>query len=93
MRNCNGNGALHESSCNRRGEGGAVTPEERDRLARLEATVAGQQKWLEDIDKKLDDLLAAANMGKGAWWVMLRIGGVLVVIGGAAAWLIDKVWK
>lgn len=93
MRNCNEAGALQEPARNRDGGIGAVTPEERDRLARLEATVAGQQKWLEDIDKKLDELLAAANMGKGAWWILLRVGGVLVVLGGGAAWLIDKVWK
>lgn len=67
------------------------TPEER--IAALEARVNGIDAWLKDIDSKLDSLVAAANMGRGAWWIILRIGGVLVVLGGAAAWLIDKVWK
>lgn len=70
-----------------------MTPDERDRLTRLETEVAGMKQWLQSIDGKQDELLAAANMGKGAWWIILRIGGVLVVLGGAAAWLIDKVWK
>jgi hypothetical protein len=68
-----------------------ATPEER--IAALEARMNGTDAWLKDIDAKLDALVAAANMGKGAWWIILRIGGLLVVLGGAAAWLIDKVWR
>lgn len=67
------------------------TPEER--IATLEARMSGTDAWLKDIDTKLDELIAAANMGKGAWWIILRIGGVLVVLGGAIGWVIDKVWK
>lgn len=53
----------------------------------------GTDAWLKDIDAKLDALVAAANMGKGAWWIILRIGGLLVVVGGAIGWVIDKVWR
>lgn len=68
-----------------------ATPEER--IAALEARQAGTDAWLKDIDAKLDELIAAANMGKGAWWIILRIGGVLVVVGGAIGWVIDRVWR
>jgi len=68
-----------------------ATPEER--IAALEARMNGTDAWLKDIDAKLDSLVAAANMGRGAWWIILRIGGVLVVVGGAIGWVIDKVWK
>lgn len=68
-----------------------ATPEER--IAALEARMNGTDAWLKDIDAKLDALVAAANMGKGAWWIILRIGGLLVVVGGAIGWVIDKVWK
>src|SRR5690606_19378375 len=53
--------------------GGAMTPDERDRLAKLEQKVADMEPWLKDIDHKLDQLIAAANMGKGAWWAVLKI--------------------
>jgi hypothetical protein len=68
-----------------------ATPEER--IAALEARMNGTDAWLKDIDAKLDALVAAANMGKGAWWIILRIGGLLVVVGGAIGWVIDKVWR
>lgn len=74
-----------------RGDSVMATPEER--IAALEARMNGTDAWLKDMDSKLDSLVAAANMGRGAWWIILRIGGVLVVLGGALAWLIDKVWK
>jgi hypothetical protein len=64
-----------------------MTPEERDRLARVEERVSAIGGELADISGKLDRLIAAANMGKGAWWVLLRLGGMLVVLGGARGWM------
>lgn len=66
-----------------------MTPAERDRLARVEIEVALLSRALADMNGKLDQLVAAANMGKGAWWLLLRLGGVLVVLAGAAAWALD----
>ncbi len=65
-----------------------MTPEERDRLAKLEVKVAGITGELASISSKLDQLIAAANMGKGAWWAVLRLGGLLVVAGSACGWVI-----
>lgn len=66
-----------------------MTPDERDRLARLEAITANQDARLDKIDAKLDQLLAAANMGKGAWWAILKVGGFITMLIAAAAW----VWR
>ena len=63
----------------------SMTPEERlaaleAKIAALEARVGGTESWLEAISGKLDRLLEAAAMGRGAGWALMRIGGALVVI-------------
>jgi len=68
-----------------------MSPEERDRLTRLEVKVETQEQKLGAMDTKLDQLLEAAAMGKGAWWIMLKIGGIGVLILGGVAWLWDHV--
>jgi hypothetical protein len=70
-----------------------MTPEER--LVALETKVEGQEKWLKSMDDKLDTLIAAMNMGKGAWYLLLKIGAVGVAIAGLVAWIGDHlhVWK
>jgi hypothetical protein len=77
-----------------------MTPDERDRLLRLEVNAANTEKSVErmsdkvdGLDSKIDDLLKAAHMGKGAWWLMLRMGAVIVAIGTAGAWIFDKLHK
>jgi len=67
-----------------------MTPEERDRLARLEQRVEGLDAWMKSINSKLDELRTAAHMGAGAWWIILRLGAVLVSIAAAFAWLLDR---
>lgn len=54
-----------------------MTPEERDRLTRLEVEVEQLTTKLGKMDEKLDRLVTAAVMGKGAWWLILKIGGIL----------------
>jgi hypothetical protein len=66
-----------------------MTPEEARRLAVLEAQVAQIRRDNGIINTKLDKLIAAANMGKGAWWAMLRIGGLLILLFGAVSWSAD----
>lgn len=67
-----------------------------ERLATLETKVEGQENWLKSIDGKLDDVIAAMNMGKGAWYLLLKVGAVLVAVAGAVAWVADHIqaaWK
>lgn len=49
------------------------------------------EKQLFDIKGDLKTLIDAANMGKGAWWLLLKVGGTLTVLFGALAWIVDKV--
>jgi len=65
-----------------------MTPEER--IAKLETRQEGTDAWLKEIDAKLDQLIAAANMGRGAWWALLKIGGLLLLLVGAAAWIWER---
>jgi hypothetical protein len=67
-----------------------MSPDERDRLAKVEQIVAGQQKSLESIEAKLDHLTSIADMGKGALWLALKVGGILAMIIAAAWALFDK---
>ncbi len=76
-----------------------------DWLRSIDAKVDGQQDKLTVIGvtveqvktssasntAKLDDLLKAAHMGRGAWWILVRVGGVLALIVTAAWAVFDKV--
>jgi hypothetical protein len=77
---------------------------ERD-IGRLQAEVAALEKRLEEsegriekrldgIDEKLNRLVTAANMGQGAWWASVKIGGLIVTVGGGFAavvhWILGK---
>jgi hypothetical protein len=62
-----------------------MSPDHERRLAAAEAAVAVANANIETLTKamaeanrKLDQLVAAANMGKGAWWLLLRLGGLVV---------------
>lgn len=68
-----------------------MTPDERDRLAKVEQIVAGQQESLKSIEAKLDYLTSIADMGKGALWLALKVGGLLAVLIAALWAILDKV--
>ena len=70
-----------------------MTPEERDRLTRLEVEVEQQRQQIGSMDTKLDRLLDAAAMGRGAWWIILKLGGLLVLIATGAAYAYDYVMR
>lgn len=58
-----------------------------ERVAVLETKDANQDERLERIESKLDQLLTAANMGRGAWWLLLKLGGLLALVAAAVAWV------
>jgi len=66
-----------------------MTPEER--IASLEEWKRSTEQWLGGMDKKLDQLIAAANMGKGAWWLFIKIGGLAVMLIAAVGWVADRI--
>ena len=48
-----------------------------------------QNERLDSIEKKVQEILDAANMGKGAWWLLLKIGAALATLAMAAHWTWD----
>lgn len=68
-----------------------MSPDERDRLTKVETVVEMQRMQLNSMNQKLDQLIAAANMGKGAWWLILRIGAVVAALAAGIAWIFDRI--
>jgi hypothetical protein len=66
-----------------------MTPEERDRLVKAEAQIVAFDERLDRIETKLDNLVLVAAMGKGAFWLLMKLGGMLVMVAGAVAWAAD----
>lgn len=69
---------------------GKMTPEERDRLVKVETKLESMDDWLRTIATDVGDIKKAAHMGSGAWWLLLRIGAVLAAIAAAFAWVFDR---
>ena len=63
---------------------------DRDRIARLEQDYKNLREWVMADNAELQALRASANMGKGAWALLIKLGAVLVAIAGAFAWLWDR---
>lgn len=63
--------------------------EDARRSARTEERVADQGRQLTEMNQKLDKLLTAAAMSKGAWWMLMKICGGLVFLGGIVMWAAD----
>jgi hypothetical protein len=59
---------------------------ERTRIERDQAL----DRQLGAINGKLDHLTTAFNMGRGGALALVKLGGLLLVIGGGAAWLADR---
>lgn len=60
----------------------------------IEARVARDKRTDERFDRleaKVQSLLDAANMGKGAWWMSVKIGGLIMTVMAAVAYLVDKI--
>lgn len=63
---------------------------EAERLARLEARTDEQERRLERIETKVDELLALAAAGKGLGWALVKVGAFLAALAGAAAWVVER---
>jgi hypothetical protein len=56
-------------------------------IGALKAQVGTMKERLEKMDDKLDKLVAAANMGRGVWWLSMKLGGLAVMGMAGLAWL------
>lgn len=59
----------------------------KERLDNHEARV---DERLGNIEGYLQEIRDAANMGKGMFWLLLKIGAVLAALASAAVWIWDK---
>lgn len=63
------------------------------RLQALEDNVAVFERSIDDrlagIERKLDRLTEAFNMGRGAAITLAKLGGLILLACGAVAWFID----
>lgn len=59
---------------------------ERTRVERDQAL----DRQLAAISGKLDRLSAVFNMGRGGAVALVKLGGLLLLLGGGAAWLADR---
>lgn len=68
-----------------------------ERLARVETIVESQTKEMDEIKAdlkaltvKADQILSYAKWGQGAVWAVLKVAGLLAVVGSAIAWFYDR---
>lgn len=60
------------------------------KLGALEARVTVLEQVIHDMSRDLKMLIAAANMGRGAWWVLIKFGALLMLLVPAFAWIYEK---
>lgn len=70
-----------------------MSPEERDRLAKVEQILAGQKEALDAIKESVARLEAYANMGRGALGLFLKLGAVVTAIVAVGWAVFDKFHK
>ena len=70
-----------------------MSPEERDRLVKVEQILIGQKEALDQIKESVERLETLANMGKGALSLFLKLGAVLTAVVAVAWAAFDKFHK
>ena len=64
-------------------------------MENLKANHAGLEGKMEErltkIEGYLQEIRDAANMGKGMFWLLLKIGAVLAALASAGVWIWDKI--
>jgi hypothetical protein len=81
-------------------KGRAVTPEQLATTSASIASLSVELRYLKEsterlhsaVDKlggQVDRLEQAADLGKGAWWMALKLGGFLMLVASSAAWVYE----
>lgn len=70
-----------------------MNPEDDRRVTRLEEHDKAQDERFRVIEAKLDELLKLAAVGQGAFWAILKVGGLCVALLGAVAAFVTIVEK
>jgi hypothetical protein len=66
-----------------------MSPEERDRLRTVEVELINLKVVMASIADDVAVIREAASMGKGAWILLLKLGGMMAAIAVAIAWILD----
>ncbi len=64
-----------------------------ERVARLEQRADDRDAVLIRMESKLDTLLAAFNMGRGGAIALAKLGGIVILLATALAWLWANVFS
>jgi hypothetical protein len=64
-----------------------------DDIARIDREMADMKADMTEMRADIKQLLQIANIGQGVLWGLLKLGGLIVLFAGAAAWLWDKFGK
>lgn len=59
-----------------------MTPDERDRLTRVETQVQGMEKMMAELRDDVRALRGMAENAKGGWRTLMVVGGIGSVVGG-----------
>ncbi len=70
-----------------------MSPEERDRLAKAEQAIVDMRDDIRVIRADTAELKAALNMGRGGFWVLMKLGVVLTAVVAAGAWALDRLHR
>ena len=67
-----------------------MTPDERDRLAKAEQAITDIRDDIRAIRADTAELKAALNMGRGGFWVLMKVGAVVATVIAGMVWLWDR---
>lgn len=70
-----------------------MTPEERDRLTRVEMQFSALEEQYRELRSDVREIKEILTQAKGGWRVLMIIGGAGAMVGGLLLKLADKYWS
>lgn len=68
-----------------------MTPDQLERLAVLETKTTAMEETVRGMDMKLDELIAAKNMGQGVLWLFFKAAALFAAVVAGATWIANHV--